>query len=162
MSGPPERVIIDAEPRFVAVVSHDCEFNEGKRQRVLVARLQKVQGNLSADRLDHLRRSNDIEAQEARGETVAGVDSFVVPPLPGCFDDEQVIHFTTIMPLPMEMLDYLAERKWAELQHDERLRLRKKLAWFFVRSHEDIPADEKEERPAHVRDAEARHAEGAN
>src|SRR4051794_37285448 len=56
-------VTIPAQKVAVTVISHDCEFNEGKRNKLLVARLQNPQGNLTAQQRQDLRESNDVQGR---------------------------------------------------------------------------------------------------
>jgi hypothetical protein len=142
-------VTVPAANLFATVISHDCEFNEGKRNKLLVARLQKMQGNLTPEQREDLRASNDVLAQSAAKKHVSGVDGFVFAPLPGFFDEEQVASFTTITALPMKMHDDLYSQKRAELTQQTRVLFRGKLAWFVGRSAEDIPDEEKIDPPAH-------------
>ena len=135
---PVTHFVVPGEKRYVAVVSHDCEFNEDKRNRLLVARLENVPGNLGTEQRTALRESNDVEARAAAHQSVAGVDSFLLDALPGHYEQEQVIVFTTILPLPMKMKADLVAAKRAELQHEHRVRFRGKLAWFAARDAEDI------------------------
>ena len=141
---PIQEIIIGGENRFVVVVSHDCEFNEDKRNKLLVARLQNVPGNLSDEERADLRESNNAEARVAEGKEVSGIDNFVFAPLPGAFDSEQIASFTTITPLPMGKREELRAAKWAELNQEHRVLFRKKLGLFFARDAEDIPDEEKE------------------
>jgi hypothetical protein len=143
------QVIIKTEERYVAVVSHDCEFNEAKRNKLLVARLQGVPGNLAPEELDRLLASNDIEAVLAADPdaTIAGVDSFVVDPILPCFEASHVVNFATITALPMSMKGDLTATKKAEMDHDHRVLFRTKLAWFFGRVADDIPDDERIQPP---------------
>jgi len=139
------QIIMPAESRLAAILSHDCEFNEEKRNKLLVARIQNVPGNLSEEERERLRASNDVEAllsvdPDAR---IAGVDGFVLAPLTGVFDTEQVVAFATITSLPMRMKDDLLAAKRAEMVHADRVRLRQKLAWFFGRAGDDLPDSEK-------------------
>jgi hypothetical protein len=145
---PTERVIVPGDRRFVVIVSHDCEFNVGKRNRLLVARIEPVPGHLKPEQLDDLRESNDVRARAAAGKTVAGVDSFVLAPLPGAFEIEQIAVFTTITPLPMKMAEGLRSAKRAEMNHDARVLFRDKLAWFVGRAEDDISDDEKADAPS--------------
>jgi hypothetical protein len=132
---------------FAVIVSHDCEFNEGKRNKLLLARLQSVPRNLSPEQLEDLRQSNDIETRIARGLTVAAVDSWLFASVPGAFDDEHVANFGTITPLPMKLSSELLSVKRAELAHAPRVLFRKKLAYFVGRDAEDIPETEKHLQP---------------
>lgn len=141
-------VTMKTENVLVTVISHDCEFNEGKRNKLLVAKLQKPQGNLEVDERAALRASNDVEARAQAGLTVAGVDGFVFEPLESVFEDERIASFTTITPLPMKMKDELFRSKRAELEHDQRVLFRSKLAWFVGRAAEDVPDSEKVEPTA--------------
>lgn len=141
-------VTLPAARILLTIISHDCEFNEAKRNKLLVARLQPPQGNLSEEQREDLRASNDVEARSEAGLDVAAVDHFLFSPAPGVLADEQVAAFTTITPLPMKMADDLYSVKRAELTHENRVLFRRKLAWFFGRGGEDIPDDEKIDAPA--------------
>jgi hypothetical protein len=143
----PKRVVVETTETLVVVISHDCEFNERKRNKLLVARLQRTQGNLTPEQREALRASNDVEVRVLAELPVAGVDCWVFDPLPGIFDKERIASFTTITPLPMGMHDELLTSKKAELRHDERVKFRSKLAWFMGRDAEDIPPGEKTPAP---------------
>lgn len=138
-----KQALVDVKQAHVAVMSHDCEFNDGKRNRFLVAVLQSIPGNLTSERIDELVSSNNIEPILRSGGTVAGADSFVVDPVPGAFSERRVISFTQIFSWPMGAADDLQRCKRAEMLHEVRLLLRHKFSWFFLRGTEDIPADEK-------------------
>lgn len=144
-------VTIPAAETITVVISHDCEFNENKRNKLLIARLQSVQRNLNAEERQALRDSNDVQARSDAQLPVAGVDAFLFEPLSGVYEDEQVANFATITPLPMKMADELRELKRAELEHGTRVLFRRKLAWFMGRAAEDIPDEEKIEPPSRQR-----------
>jgi hypothetical protein len=146
-SSPLEHVLVPASPRYVVVVSHDCEFNESKRNRLLVARIESAPGNLSPEQLDDLRESNDVRARASAGKDVAGVDSFLLAPVRGAFTEERVAVFTTITPLPMKMKAGLVGAKRAEMRHEQRVLFREKLAWFFGRIADDIGDEHKSDAP---------------
>jgi hypothetical protein len=150
---PVEQVVVPGDRRLVVVVSHDCEFNTGKRNKLLVARTEDIPGNLTPDELEALRESNDIEKRTAEGKTIAGLNSFVFAPLPSVFETERIAVFTTITPLPMKMHDDLVKAKCAELSHEHRVLLRTKLAWFFGRDAEDIDEADKTEPPSQAEPA---------
>lgn len=144
------KVIISGEKHYLAVVSHCCEFNDGKRNKFLLARLKGVPGNLDDQERRALRLSNDVTQRAEEGEDVAGVDAFMVEPIAGAFEAEQVVAFTTITAFPMAMKDDLVKAKRAELNHATRVQFREKLAWFFGRAGDDIPDEEKKEPPEEV------------
>jgi len=141
------QILIDATETHVAVVSHDCEFNEGKRSKFLVARVQRQRGDLSSEQLEAFRASNDVQQRVAAGEQVAGIDAFVYEPYDDVFTDEMVVSFPTIFPMPMDMKDDLVSVKKAELTTEARVLFRKKLGLFFARDADDIPDAEKFDRP---------------
>ena len=143
-----DRVLVPGQPRFVVIVSHDCEFNEGKRNRLLVARIDSVPGNLTPQQINDLRESNDVRTRAEAGKTVAGADSFLLAPVPGAFNEEKVAVFTTITPLSMKMRDGLVERKRAEMDQEHRILFREKLAWFLGRAADDIEDEEKVDAPS--------------
>ncbi len=145
-AGSIDQVFADVERRYIAVVSHDCEFNEEKRNKLLVARIQNVPGNLKGAERDALRASNDVDAQAAAAGKISGVDCFVIEPIEGVFDDEQIVVFTSIIGLPMKMKPALVKAKRAEMEQRYRVLFRKKLAWLFGRDAEDIDDAEKFER----------------
>jgi hypothetical protein len=143
----PEEVVVPCQRRYVVVVSHDCEFNEDKRNRLLVARIEAVPKNLSLEQVEDLRESNDVRARAEAKKTIAGVDSFLLAAVPGAFPDERIAVFTTITPLSMKMKGEFVAVKRAEMEHDHRVLFRDKLAWFFGRSADDISDDEKSDAP---------------
>jgi hypothetical protein len=145
--GPVGKILIEGVEALAAVVSHDCEFNESKRNKLLVARLQRVQGNLTEAQLEAVWASNDVEARVESGQPIAAVDSFILAPLDGVYDEPQVVNFATTTPLPMAMKDDLLTAKKAEMGHDVRVLFRQKLAWFFGRDAEDIPDADRHPSP---------------
>lgn len=141
--GEADSFIVPAKQRYAVVLSHDCEFNEGKRDFFLLARLQRLPHRLPEQDLADLRASNDVEDRVKQGQEVAGLDSFVFSPLAGHFEEEHVSVFWSMTPIPMSRAQDLQAVKRAELEHATRLLLRKKLGLFFVRGSEDIPDEEK-------------------
>ncbi len=137
----PEVGFVKTQPRFVVVISHDCEFNEGKRSFFLVARIENIQVGLSDEQLKLLRRANDLRSMED-GVQVP-VDTFVLDPVLGAFENRMRVNFCTVTPLPMTYLSEALKLKRAELQHDQRILLRSKLGYFFGRDAEDISEGEK-------------------
>jgi len=142
-----KEVILQGDYYHLAIVSHCCEFNEGKRAKFLVARLQTVRGDLSSEQLEAVRLSNDIEARAEAGEAIDGLDGFLFEPVPGQFDQPMVASFQTITPIPTSMADSLKSTKRAELEHDVRVQFRRKLGFFFGREADDVPEDEKAPAP---------------
>jgi hypothetical protein len=140
-----EGVIVPARPRYAAVLSHDCEFNEAKREHILLARIQRLDPRLSPDQIEAVRLSNDVRARHAANATVDGVDSFLIDEITAHIQGPHVIAFTTIIPYPNteDMRTALYRAKRAELLHEHRLLLKQKLAWFFLRTDEDVPEEEK-------------------
>jgi hypothetical protein len=138
VSGPIEVVQVGGDRRYGVVLSHDCEFNEAKRNRLLVARVEGMPGNLGEEEIEGLRASNDVRAVAAEGKDVDGVDSFVLDPIPGVFDELRIAAFTTATPFSMKMKDGFVSVKGAEMAHEHRVLFREKLAWFFGRHGEDI------------------------
>jgi hypothetical protein len=142
-----QQVFAPVELRYVAIASHDCEFNEEKRNKLLVARIQNIPGNLTDDEVVALRASNDFEAQAAAVGKIEGVDAFVIEPIEGCFADERIVVFHSIIALPMKMKAALVDAKRAEMDQACRVLFRKKLAWFFGRDADDIDEAQKFEPP---------------
>jgi hypothetical protein len=143
-----KNVILPCTATHVVIVSHDCEFNDNKRNKLLVARLQKVQGNLDAEQIASLRASNDVDHRtRVEEQPIDGVDNWLFDPIPGVFSTTMVASFTTITALPMPMRDDLKKAKKSELTHEHRVRFRRKLAWFMGRDADDISDDEKVEAP---------------
>jgi hypothetical protein len=92
------------------------------------------------------QRIEELETRHA-SLAVAGVDSFLLDPLPPHFDVERVVVFTTIAPFPMKMHESFVSAKRAELEHEVRVQFREKLAWCFGRHAEDVPDDKKFDKP---------------
>jgi hypothetical protein len=134
---------------YAVVISHDCEFNEGKRDQFLAARIRQLDPRLTEDQLQELRSGNEAAARAEAGETVA-IDTFYLDPLPGVFDEPRLVDFCTITPFPMKVATAACTLKRAELEHEDRVRLREKLALFVGRTAEDVPEDQKFDAPSEV------------
>jgi hypothetical protein len=141
------------------VISHDCEFNEGKRAQFLVARIERLPTTTSAP-VEDLLAANDLQVAAERGLSV-WTDSFVLSPSVEVFGDahHRRVNFCRVMSLPMKSQSEALTLKKAELEQSERERLRFKLAFFFGRQADDIP-DEEKHSPGQEAAAEANPGEG--
>ena len=138
----PTQAMVEVSPRYVMVISHDCEFNEGKRTHLLVARIDSVNAKLPPEELDELRRGNDVVAASKDGTPVA-LDSFIIDPLAGHFESHRRVNFTAVASYPMNYRDEALKLKRAELEHEQRLLLRAKIGYFFSRDADDVSDDQK-------------------
>jgi hypothetical protein len=134
--------VFHAKMQYIAVVSHDCEFNEDKRKHFLVAKVEVLPHELSDEELGMLRLENDIERAGA-----AALDTFYLDPIEGVFDRPRRINFCTITPFSTESAEEVRLFKRAELDQTTRVQLRTKLGYFFARAAEDVPDDEKIDAP---------------
>jgi hypothetical protein len=145
-AGAPTQFLIEGNPRYVMVVSHDCEFNEGKRTHFTVARIDSIDARTSDDELDILRLGNDVQRAAEEGKTIA-LDTFFLEPLRGAFDQPHRVNFATLVSIPMQLKSEAVKLKKAELEHAVRILLRRKLTFFFGRDADDIPDEAKRDRP---------------
>jgi hypothetical protein len=133
------------------VVSHDCEFNPGKRHFFLAARVDRLPHEMrSANALiDELKAGNDYRARSSEGNPIE-LGAFFLEPITGILDGDAgyVANFTSITPFSMKFKKDLLKLKCAELEHHYREQLRGKLAVFFGRAGEDVADDLKVGRPA--------------
>ena len=152
-----QSVVVPVKPKYVAIVSHDCEFNEAKREYILLARIQRIDPRMKPEEIEAVRLSNDVRGRHEAKQQVDGVDSFLIDPIDGHLEGPQVISFTAVTPYPTTatMLADLLDRKRAELTHEQRLLLKQKLAWFFLRSDDDVPAEEKRPKAEILAEREA-------
>lgn len=132
--------------RYAVVLSHDCEFNDTKRTHFVIARLQDFGRNLDESAQQVIAASNralsppDDEPEAL--ERFEYIDTFVMQPLIGCFDKLQLLAIPTMTALPMTAKSSVVELKKAELEHEHRVLLRRKLGFFFGREAEDdVPLD---------------------
>lgn len=134
--------------RYAVVVSHDCEFNEGKRAHFLAARLQEIpkDDRQNTDRLAELWRGNDYRACAAAGQPVA-LDAFIVPELPGLTSDPMLVNFVSTTAFPMKFRSEMLKLKRAEMEHSQRCLFREKLAAFFGRPADDVAEEYKIDIP---------------
>lgn len=143
----PTHVSITTPLRWAIVVSHDCEFNEGKRTHFVVARLDSINKKTSDEEIEELRAANDYEAAADNGIPVP-LDTFFLEPVPGAFDSPMLANFACLASLPTETHQPEALRlKKAELLQEHRELLRGRLGVFFARHTADIPDDEKKPPP---------------
>jgi hypothetical protein len=138
----PIQVQMPTPLRWLIVLSHDCEFNEGKRTHFVVARIDSISAKATPEELDELRFANDYAAAVEAGVSIP-LDTFYLDPVPGAFASPMRANFACLAALPMEFCDKALELKRAELLHDERVRFRRKAGVFFGRDADDIPEDEK-------------------
>jgi hypothetical protein len=152
MSG--SEATLPASMRFAAIVSHDCELNEQKdRGWFLAARLESVSRKTTPEEIAQLRAANDITPDG--GEERKALDTFLLEPLPGVYEEAMNINLGTVTPFPLSLARQVLLAKRAELVHEQRLLLRTKAAFFFGRSAPDIDDGERVDR-AHVQPAEDR------
>lgn len=148
-----------ASERYAVVVSHDCDFTEAKRPQFLLARIQGFNPQLAVEQRSAIAAANDAvrvlgsetdsqQTEEADGGRYDYIDTFVLEPLAGCFDEDMLISFTTITAWPASMLETIVSMKKAELEHEQRVRLRKKLGFFFGREADDVDDGEKRDAPS--------------
>ena len=138
-------VIVPCKEMLGIVLSHDCEFNEGKRSHFVMARVHRP-GGKDVD-IDELRAGNDIRSAADDGRAVA-YDTFLLEPCPEVFDEPHIANFPTMMSLPMKVRDVVLGLKRAELGHETRVQLREKVALFFGRAADDVPDGDKSDAPA--------------
>jgi len=133
------------------VVSHDCEFNPGKRNFFLAARVDRMTHEARNDSalIDELRAGNDYRARSSEGNPIA-LDAFFLEPISDVLDDElgYVANFASITPFSMKFKKDLLKLKRAELDHSHREQLRAKLAVFVGRPGRDVENELKVDRPA--------------
>jgi hypothetical protein len=136
------------DQRFAVIVSHDCEFTADRRPHFLVARVQDFSPRISEEQRAAIRAANDAVREKPEApERFDYIDTFVLEPLSGCFEDNQLVSFTTITALPMSMSGTVLDLKQAELEHEDRVRLRKKLGFFLGRDGDDVPDQDKTDAP---------------
>ena len=124
------------------VLSHDCEFNEDKRSHFIVARIDSIDRRISAGDLAELEFGNDVQAAAREGRRIA-LDGFVLPANDQIMEGRFRVNFTAAASWPMRYADDALKLKRAELDHDARTLLRRKVAYFFGRDADDIPDDQK-------------------
>ena len=144
------QALIQTAVAYAVVVSHDCEFNPGKRNFFLAARVDRMPHDVRNDSalVDELRAGNDYHARSSEGNPIA-LDAFFLEPISGVLYGEPgyVANFTSITPFSMKFKKDLLKLKRAELKHSHREQLRAKLAVFFSRSSDDVADELKVERP---------------
>lgn len=144
------QAIIQTTVAYAMVVSHDCEFNRGKRHFFLAARVDRVRHEARSDSalIDELRAGNDYRARSSTGNPIE-LGAFFLEPIIGVLDDETgyVANFTSITPFSMKFNRDLLKLKRAELEHSHREQLRAKLAIFFGRPGVDVVDEFKVDRP---------------
>jgi hypothetical protein len=142
----PEMAVVRTSPRYVAVVSHDCEFTEERRDHFLVARIESFPRNLNDDQLEEIKLGNDIIDASGKERRFA-LDTFYLDPCEGVFERPQRINFCTMTPFAMSSVETMRALKKAELDQPTRVLLRTKIGLFFARHAEDVPDEMKTDAP---------------
>jgi hypothetical protein len=145
-----ESFVVPASYRYAVVVSHDCEFNEGKRETFHLARLVRIPYDLSDEQQEKLWAFNDPFIDEHGEPKYGAIDTFVVEPIVGRFEHRMLVDFGSITPFPMTLAQQVLALKCAEMLHAEREKLRRKVAFYFGRDAEDDVAAEETLDPAVV------------
>lgn len=139
--------IMVSSARYALVVSHDCDFNEGKRDFFLAASIHDLNPqDQKPERLEKLRQDNDADRHTAA--TQITLRGFFLEPLPGIFEEPKLAVFDTITPIAMKFRGDMLKVKRAEMDHEHRVMLRKKLGLFISREEKDIEDELKVEPPA--------------
>ncbi|MDP9226595.1 MAG: hypothetical protein M3P18_22695, partial [Actinomycetota bacterium] len=125
-----QQPLVEAKAHTVIVLSHDCEFSEGKRSHFLIARVDGIAGKTTPEELELLRSGNDVEAAVRDGAAIA-LDTFLLDPRPGLFVTHQRANFAAITSIPMEFSSDAVAQKRAELTHETRVLFRRKVGVFF-------------------------------
>jgi hypothetical protein len=138
------QLLVSGSERLAVVVSHDCEFSEGKRDHFSIARLQALPRDVltSDDKLEELRAGNNYLARAREGHPAA-IDTFLYEPLSGQFEEPHILNLQSIVPLPIALKEEMLRCKRAELEHEHRSYLRAKVGAFFGRDSADIPEEHK-------------------
>jgi hypothetical protein len=125
------RIIVDSKSYKVVVLSHCCEFNDDKRDRLLVAPIWPA----PADKVDSLRENNDVIRRLSQDgvDTVGWVNSFLYEEAAGVFDRPNAVRFEQMVSLPKAWHDDFMADKQVEITDAVRDQLRLKLAYFFYR-----------------------------
>ncbi len=132
--------------RYAVVVSHDCDFNEGKREYFLAASIHELdQRDRKPERTEKLRLDNDARRHSPANQIA--LRGFLLEPIPGCFEEPMLAIFDTITPISMRFKAEMVRLKRAEMEHEHRVRLREKLALFLARGVDDISQELKVDPP---------------
>lgn len=149
----PNVAIMASSARYALVVSHDCDFNEGKRDFFLTASVHDLTPqDKKPERLAKLRLDNDADRHTSANQIA--LRGFLLEPLPGIFDEPKMAVFDTITPIAMKFRSDMLRLKRAEMSHEHRVMLRKKLGLFVAREENDIADELKIDAPADPSDLE--------
>ena len=133
----PKLAIMACSARYAVVVSHDCDFNEGKREYFLAASIHELDPrDRKPERLEKLRLDNDAHRHSPANQIA--LRGFLLEPVPGCFDEPMLAVFDTITPISMRFKAEKLKLKRAEMDQEHRVQLREKLALFVARAVDDI------------------------
>jgi hypothetical protein len=149
----PNMAIMVSSPRYAVVISHDCDFNEGKRDFFLAASIHELdRRDRQPERLNKLRRDNDARNHTPANQIV--LRGFLLEPVPGHFEEPMLALFETITPIAMKFKADMLKLKRAEMKHADRVMLREKLMLFAGRQENDIPDEMKTPPPDDVAEME--------
>jgi hypothetical protein len=151
----PNMAIMVSSPRYALVISHDCDFNEGKRDFFLAASIHELdRRDRKPERLEKLRRDNNARSHTPANQIA--LKGFLLEPVPGHFEEPMLALFETITPIAMKFKVDMLKLKRAEMNHAHRVMLREKLMLFAGRQEDDIPDNLKASPPDDAADLEWR------
>jgi hypothetical protein len=138
--------IMASSARYALVVSHDCDFNEGKRDFFLAASIHDLnRQDEKPERLEKLRLDNDADRHTPANQIA--LRGFLLEPIPGAFEEPKLAVFDTITPIAMKFRGDMLKVKRAEMEHEHRVMLRKKLGLFVSREEDDVDDQVKVAQP---------------
>jgi len=113
---------------FCVYMSHECDFNDDKRQNFLVAPLLSIPANIARnpDELTKLKKSNDV-AQSGHY-----LNYFFYESHEAILTADMLVDFTRIQYVPSNLRDTLLNSKRMELDTQSRSLLKDKLGFYFA------------------------------
>lgn len=116
---------------FFVYLSHECDFNENKRQYFILAPMFGIPADVRrrTDDFHRLINSNDVKAHPNY------LNLFYYSPSPPRFSEDKLMDFTRVISVPVTLRQQLLESKVLELTLKNRLLIKDKLGYYF--SHEE-------------------------
>lgn len=120
------------EQDFFVYLSHECDFNDNKRQFVILAPMLNIDQGLrrSPDAFERLKKSNDVENYPYY------LNLFYYSPSTPTFPNEMIVDFTRVISFPRKRAEQLLLNKCLQLTAESRSLIKAKLGYYFCHEQE--------------------------
>lgn len=118
---------------FFVYLSHECDYNDNKRQFLLLTPMLSIDQGLRRKAGDFSRfiESNDVRQHPHY------LNQFYFAPNPPRFIEDKIIDFTRLISFPTRYKNELLKKKCLQLIQEQRNFLKEKIGYYFIHTRDE-------------------------